>query len=237
MSDRRAAVGFDPDHFTHQAAGGEPLPPTEAFRRAYETNLWGGGESPSGPGSSLRQTAQLQTVLPAACHRLGIRTLLDLPCGDGNWMAAVALPGIRYIGADLLPEIVARAAARRPDREFLVLDLTTSPLPSADLLLCRDCLVHLSFQDIALALVNMRRAGISYLLATTFPEEATNRDVTTGDWRPLNLEQPPLGFPPPLETLREGCTEQGGIFADKSLGLWRVEELPRSTVSYREASP
>lgn len=226
MTDRRAAVGFDPDHFAHQAAEGQPFSPTEAFRYAYRTNLWGSAESPSGPGSSLEQTAHLQQALPDLCRRLGIRTLLDLPCGDGHWMAAMPLRGIHYIGADLLPEVVARAAARSPDRQFLQLDLTASPLPPADLLLCRDCLVHLSFRDIERAIANLRRTGIAYLLATTFPDESTNRDVITGDWRPLNLEQRPFGFPPPLELLREGCTEQDGVFADKSLGLWRVADLP-----------
>ena len=225
--ERRAAVVYA-YHFAQQAAQGNSLSPTEAFRYAYRTNLWGSPESLSGPGSSLDQTAQLQQALPGLFRRLGVRTLLDLPCGDGHWMAGIALPGIHYIGADLLPEIVARAAARSPEREFLELDLTTNPLPPADVLLCRDCLVHLSFSDIERAIANVRRSGITYLLATTFPDEATNRDAITGDWRPLNFEQPPFGFPCPLEVLREGCTEQGGLFADKSLALWRVGDLPPS---------
>jgi hypothetical protein len=107
-----------------------------------------------------------------------------------------------------------------------VLDLTSSPLPPADLLLCRDCLVHLSLTDARRALANIRRSDITYLLTTTFPAEPTNVDVVTGDWRPLNLQRPPFGFPEPLELLVEGCTEQQGLFADKSLGLWRVADLP-----------
>jgi SAM-dependent methyltransferase len=227
-NDRRTAVAYA-DHFVRQAAKGQHLSPTEAFRYAYRTNLWGGSESPSGPGSSLDQTVQLQQTLPELFRRLGVRTLLDLPCGDGHWMAAIALPGIRYVGADLLPEVVARAAAQSSGREFLELDLTTGPLPSADLLLCRDFLVHLSFSDIERAIANIRRSGITYLLATDFPDEPTNRDAITGDWRPLNFEQPPFGFPRPIEVLREGCTEQEGLFADKSLALWRVADLPRSS--------
>jgi SAM-dependent methyltransferase len=226
MSDRRSAVHFDPDHFSRQVAEGRAFSPAGAFRHAYRTNLWGGTESPSGPGSSHDQTARLKHALPDLLHQLGSRTLLDLPCGDGHWMASIALPGIRYIGADLLPELVSRAAAGSPGREFQQLDLTTSPLPPADLLLCRDCLVHLSFEDIGRALGNIRRSGIPYLLATTFPDEPENRDVITGDWRPLNLQRPPFHFPVPVVLLREGCTEQGGLFADKSLGLWRVADLP-----------
>ena len=226
MPERRAAVDFDPEHFGKRAAAGERLPPEAAFRHAYEANLWGGTDSPSGPGSSLDQTATLRAALPDLVARLGLRSLLDLPCGDGHWMARVELPGIRYMGGDLLPEVVARAAARRPDREFQTLDLLHGPLPAADLLLCRDCLVHLSFDHLAQALDTIRRSGIPLLLATTFPAEPANLDIVTGDWRPLNLERAPFNFPPPVELLREDCTEQGGLFRDKSLGLWRVEALP-----------
>jgi hypothetical protein len=226
LTDRRRKVPFNPEHFAEAAARGATHSPREAFRHAYEANLWSGPESVSGPGSSREQTAGIAHALPALCARLGIRTLLDLPCGDGHWMSGIELPGVRYIGADLLPEVIARAAARRPDREFLERDLTTDALPAADLLLCRDCLVHLAFADIARALANLRRSSICYLLTTTFPDEPANRDIITGDWRPLNLERPPFSFPPPLELLCEGCTEGDGSFADKSLGLWRLTELP-----------
>jgi SAM-dependent methyltransferase len=228
MTDRRHAVDFDAEYFARQAALGKYHSAVDAFRHAYRANLWGGDESPSGPGSALDQTAGLARALPDLCRRLSVGTLLDLPCGDGHWMSGIALPGVRYLGADLLPEVVARAAARSPDREFLVLDLTASPLPRADLLLCRDCMVHLSFADNTRALANLRRSGVTWLLATTFPDEPANRDIVTGDWRPLNLERAPFGFPPPRELLREGCTEQGGTFADKSLGLWRADDLGRS---------
>lgn len=211
------------------------MPPAEAFRRAWSSNLWGGTESGSGPGSSLDQTARLREAVPALLERHGVRTLLDLPCGDGHWMSATQLPDIRYVGADLLPEVVARAAARSPEREFLVLDLTVGELPAADLLLCRDCLVHLAFADIARAFATIRRSGIAWLLTTTFIDEAANRDVVTGDWRPLNLELPPFGLPRPVELMVEGCTEQDGLFADKSLGLWRVADLPAGFPTFADA--
>lgn len=43
----------------------------------------------------------------------------------------------------------------------------------------------------------------------------------------INLERAPFGFPPPLELVNEGCTEGDGRFADKSLALWRIAELPK----------
>lgn len=147
-------------------------------------------------------------------------------------MAGVDLHGVRYTGGDIVPEIIAEATRRHgtPGRRFLVLDLTRSPLPAADLLLCRDCLVHLSYADIAKAVANIRSSEIEYLLTTTFTKESRFTDIVTGDWRPIDLEAPPFSFPPPLELLDERCTEQNGAFADKALGLWRVRDLPRLAV-------
>lgn len=228
MNDRRNAVSFDPAHFAALAARGERLSAVEAFRLAYRGNLWSGPESRSGPGSSLDQTALLRQQIPELCQRLGVATLLDLPCGDLHWMSQTRLSGVNYIGADLLPEVVARNTELHgtDGRRFMVLDLTSSPLPEADLLLCRDCLVHLSFDDSRRAFINIRKAPITWLLATTFPAQAANVDIITGDWRPLNLQLPPMTLPPPVEVLLEGCSEQNGLFADKSLGLWRVDSLP-----------
>jgi hypothetical protein len=228
MPDRRDAVPFDPDYFARRAAAGDAVAPVDAFRHAYATNFWAGPESRSGPGSSLDQTAVVRAVVPELCRSLSVGTLLDLPCGDHRWMAQVALDDVQYIGGDLLPELIDADTAQfgTTRRRFAVLDLTTSPLPAADLVLCRDCLVHLSFADIARAVANLQRAGITWLLTTTFPQQASNIDIRTGDWRPLNFEAAPFHWPAPDLVVNEQCTEGNGVFADKSLALWRVASLP-----------
>lgn len=228
LTDRRQLVAFDPDFFAKRAHAAEPADPLTAFRLAYHENLWRGAETPSGAGSSVAQTAAIAGALPGLCRRYGVGSLLDVPCGSFSWMAGVDLRGVRYTGGDLVPEIVAEAMRRHgaPERQFVVLDLTRSPLPAADLLLCRDCLVHLSYADIARAVANIRASEIEYLLTTTFTAEPAFTDIVTGDWRPINLEAPPFSFPRPLELLDERCTEQNGAFADKALGLWRVGDLP-----------
>jgi hypothetical protein len=95
-----------------------------------------------------------------------------------------------------------------------------------DLVLCRDCLVHLSFANIHHAIANLKRSGTCWLLTTTFPDASANRDIDDGDWRVLNLQYAPFLFPAPLAVINEGCTEAGGDYADKSLALWRVGDLP-----------
>lgn len=227
MTSRRDRVQFDSHYYEKMARSGVDSEPQHVFRDIYRRHHWSGSESSSGAGASLDQTRELRRSLPALLRELGVETILDLPCGDFAWMRGLELPVDRYIGADLLPEVVEPLAAAFDDdhREFRVLDLTRDRLPPADLLFCRDCLVHLSYADIRRALGNAAGSGIPYILTTTFPRCEANEDIVTGDWRVIDLECAPFHLPVPMRMLAEGCTEGGGVFADKSLGLWRTEDL------------
>jgi SAM-dependent methyltransferase len=200
--------------------------PREVFREIYETNGWSGQESISGLGSGLDNTRVLRVALPELFRRLGIRSVLDAPCGDFRWMGQVDLRGIDYIGLDIVPDVIAENQARHPGRRFVVGDIITGKLPAVDLVFCRDCLVHLSYDQIFSALANIAASGARYLLTTTFVERNRNADIATGDWRPINLCIPPFELPPPLQVVVEGCTENRGIYRDKALGLWDVASLP-----------
>jgi len=202
----------------------------ERFARMHETNLWAGTESRSGVGSGMAATARLRAELPGLLRKLGVRRLLDVPCGDFHWMSRVDLAGIDYVGGDIVEAIVAENQARygRDGRRFVHVDLTAGPLPGADAVLCRDCLVHLSFANIERALRVIQESGARYLIATTFLERQHNADVADGDWRPLNLERAPFNLPSPIAAVVEGCDEEGGAYADKALAVWRVAELPTS---------
>ncbi|MBR1172134.1 class I SAM-dependent methyltransferase [Bradyrhizobium sp. DASA03005] len=201
------------------------------FERIERTNLWGAAGSVSGLGSEDLATAAIQDALPPLLQRLGVRSLLDAPCGDAGWIGRVKLD-LDYIGIDIVPSLIATNNRRVTDGEFagrfLVADITRDALPRADLILCRDCLVHLSFQNIARATARFRESGAQYLLVTTFPEWDDNHDCEDGDWRALNLEKAPFGWPAPHALIDERCEEGGGGWRDKSLGLWRLQELPDS---------
>ncbi|WP_238010231.1 class I SAM-dependent methyltransferase [Dactylosporangium sp. AC04546] len=200
----------------------------DIFQFIYDRNVWGSAESASGGGSELTQTRVLRVALPELFRRLGVTTLLDAPCGDFRWMQHIELGGIRYVGLDVVPKMIEANQARfgSPLRRFVAGDVVCEPLPDADVMLCRDCLVHLSYQQVFEALANIARSRIRYLLATTFVERAENHDIVTGDWRPLNLCAPPFNLPQPEQVIVEGCTENGGVFADKALGLWPTSALP-----------
>jgi hypothetical protein len=196
------------------------------FDYIFDTNLWGDDHSRSGVGSTLPETEAFRREIPLLLRDLGARSLLDVPCGDFGWLSLTEL-GVDYIGADIVEALVAQNTSRyaSEQRRFVRLDLTADPLPQADVVLCRDCLVHLSYANIRRALDNVKRSGAKYLLVTSFPEAKSNRDIEDGDWRLLNFQLAPFCFPAPTRTIIENCIEAGGAYRDKSLCLWPVADL------------
>jgi hypothetical protein len=198
------------------------------FERIEQTNLWGAATSVSGLGSEDPATAAIREALPALLQRLGARSLLDAPCGDAGWIGRMKLD-LDYTGIDIVPSLIAanrqRVAGGELSGRFLVADITRDALPRADVVLCRDCLVHLSFGNIARAVANFRASGAHFLLVTTFPEWDDNRDCEDGDWRALNMEKAPFDWSAPRALVNERCEEGGGGWRDKSLGLWALEQL------------
>ncbi len=201
------------------------------FERIERTNLWGAATSVSGLGSEDPAAAAIREALPALLQQLGARSLLDAPCGDAGWIGRIGLD-VDYTGIDIVPSLIEangeRAARGELAGRFRVADITRDALPPADMILCRDCLVHLSFQNIARAVTRFRDSGARFLLVTTFPEWDGNRDCEDGDWRALNMEKAPFNWPAPHALINERCEEGSGGWRDKSLGLWRLDELPHS---------
>ncbi len=204
------------------------MPMPSVFFEIYEKQVWGSQESVSGVGSELRHTAAIRQQLPILVRELNARSLLDAACGDFNWMKEVELDTDRYVGIDIVPELIAKNKERfgRGSREFQSRDITKDKLPRVDLILCRDCLIHLSFERALAALRNFKRSGSRYLLTTTYPAVEQNRDAFTGAWHPLNLELAPFSFPKPIKTLSESRERGDGTMTGKSLGLWKLDDLP-----------
>jgi SAM-dependent methyltransferase len=198
----------------------------EVFGDIYHSNFWANSDSRSGAGSDLVQTEVIRRKLPTLIKELGVKTMLDIPCGDWHWMKEADLK-TDYIGADIVPEMVSRnKELYSNDRcQFMVLNLIKDDLPKVDMIFSRDVLVHLSFEDIFSALHNIQSSGSSYLLTTTFTGRDSNIDIKTGDWRTLNLQLTPFNFPEPVKIINEGCTQFNGDYSDKSLGLWKIQDL------------
>jgi len=201
--------------------------PEQVFTQIYRENKWEDKDSVSGPGSNLRQTQVVRRILPLLIEELNCKSLLDVPCGDFFWMKMVEMD-IEYIGGDIVSDLTnnnqKKYGSRSKNRRFIPLDIIRDKLPKADLVLCRDCLVHLSYSDIFRALKNIKDSGCTYLLTTTSVEKDRNEDIPTGIWRPVNLQLPPFNLPTPMKLIDEEYPTDNR--RDKNLGLWKTVDIP-----------
>jgi Methyltransferase domain len=215
---RREARGLDNGHLR----GGDRR---QVFSRVYELGVWLNGKSEgalSGLGSELQATESLRQQLPLTLRELGADSLLDVGCGDFTWMRSVDLGGVRYIGVDIVESLLAENARSfgSDGRQFVCLDAVTDSLPRADAVLCREILFHLSFDDGLQLVRNIKASGATHLLATTDSITSFNADITTGDYRVLNLEKRPYKFPRPATWLPDDAVMPG-----RRIGAWLVSDL------------
>jgi len=208
----------------------------EVFSQIWRENRWGSQESRSGAGSELAATRAIREALPRIVQTRGIRVLLDAPCGDFHWMQHVDLGRCRYIGVDIVSAMVdeLQRTFGREDRTFLHGNIIEGPLPAADLVLCRDCLFHLTDDQIFAALRQFRATGACWLLTTTYLDVEANRPGITGGYRDINLMRPPFSFDPPLEVIEEGrMAGSTTIGARRGIALCPMTSVP----SAPEANP
>jgi hypothetical protein len=58
----------------------------EIFTDIYKKNDWKNDESVSGNGSTLDATEGVRRELPRLFAKFHVKSLLDIPCGDCNWI-------------------------------------------------------------------------------------------------------------------------------------------------------
>ena len=198
---------------------------SDRFSDIYRKGVWRtrNTESLSGTGSATSATKSLRAGLAQVVTRKSIASILDVGCGDYNWMSSVAL-AIPYIGVDLVPEVIANDNRRFGDdkRTFLCLNACADELPATDAALAREVLFHLSFADGLALLRNVRRSTRRFLLATTDPSTRINSDIVSGGWREINLSRPPYSLGEPLIFIPDG----EGDNSKRVLGVWQIDTLP-----------
>jgi SAM-dependent methyltransferase len=191
----------------------------ERFTEIYENNLWCSPESVSGGGSEMQNTKVIRRELPELIQKFGIKSILDIPCGDWNWMKDVDLCGASYIGADIVEPLIELNKAKYTNIDFRVLDLINDTLPKVDLVFTRDCLGHLSNENVHKAIENIKRSGSKYLLATSFTKWKVNPDIEDGGWKCINLMIPPFQLNP-IYLINEDCQEGYPHYNDKCMILF-----------------
>lgn len=178
----------------------------------------------------MRATVAIRGRLPGILQTLGVKSILDAPCGDLHWISRTDLQGIDYTGADISAEQIEANRRQFLTRHFQQLDLVTDTLPKADAVICRDCLVHMPTEAIKRAIANIIDSGARYFVSTTFPGRQ-NVEIKPGTWeeawRPIDLQAEPFNLPAPIETINERCRYANGEFSDKTLAVWSLDDIAR----------
>ncbi|KAJ5719692.1 hypothetical protein N7493_007270 [Penicillium malachiteum] len=211
-----------------------PGTPTVPFRdtQLHDTGIFQRGwpdqanDTVCGWGSSEQHTRQVRKMLTEILDDYNVKTLSDAGCGDLAWISMIDIGDIDYVGYDLY-ERATWPELREGGVKLDVLDITTQDTRAADLLICRDVLIHLP-NDMVLYTLDRFRRSASLLLATSY----------TGDLNPyggefsnlkrmeepslrhakLDLSLPPFNLGQPLIKISED-------FPGKYLGLWNLSRL------------
>jgi SAM-dependent methyltransferase len=170
-------------------------------------------ESASGPGSSLAAAASTIRMLRRVLAEREIRSILDLGCGDWNWMRTLGLPhlnqgkDVRYLGWEANADLVAALESdfgQTGRIEFQLQDITTAAFPPADLIIARDVLFHLPIH-LGRCVIDKIRSSCRFLLSTSFLNEPQNSDIQSylpiENWGfyPINLNVSPYDLGSSLE--------------------------------------
>ena len=142
----------------------------EIFQDVYTNWRFGGWpESKSGGGSTMEETEIIRQQIKQIIKDKEIKSVIDAPCGDFNWMKDIVYSFESYTGCDIVPEIIAdNQKYANSIIKFQELDLTQGEIPEADLLITRDVIGHLTLEDGKKVIANILKSKCKYLLTTTW---------------------------------------------------------------------
>ena len=100
------------------------------------------------------------------------------------------------------------------------LGVITDEIPKADMVFCRDILVHMSSTNIKRFLKSCIDSGCKYLMATTFPEVENMELGGQLGWRRINFDKEPYGF-----NSIEIISEKHDMNPEKCMAIYSFEDI------------
>ncbi|TLP82726.1 class I SAM-dependent methyltransferase [Maribacter sp. ACAM166] len=185
----------------------KPWPTRNAMEQVYAMKLWGGdgfdfysGEGSYNPEIVNPYVAVLTLFLKSFKSPL---VVCDLGCGDFNVGKELVKYSKKYIAIDIVADLIAynKVKFKEENLEFHCLNIAEDDLPSADCVLVRQVLQHLSNAEIQ-RIVNKLRAFEYVILTEHLPEGdfTPNKDIISGQGTRLkkisgvNLLAPPFNL-------------------------------------------
>lgn len=214
----------------------------EVFTNIYENHGFGSLESRSGPGSTLEETKKLRDKIKTLIKEKNIKSVVDIPCGDFNWMKEIVFNFESYIGGDIVEKAIEENNEKYSNSriKFINFDILKDNIPKGDLVIVRDIIGHFPLNDGIEIINNILKSECKYLLSTTWAKklgdtwlpcsendvDRENEGVDYGRFYPVNLMAEPFNFPHADEYLEEDVVvdnfENGNR---KVLALWDLDKI------------
>ncbi|WP_299120601.1 class I SAM-dependent methyltransferase [uncultured Tenacibaculum sp.] len=185
----------------------KPWPTKDAMIQVYEKNLWGGNASEfySGDGShDVNIVKPYIEVVTSFLNSLKNGLIVcDLGCGDFNIGKQLVKQTKKYIAIDIVPNLIAynKEQFKEENLEFRCLDIAKEELPTADCLIIRQVLQHLSNAEVQRIVAKL--SAFKYIILTEHlpgGDFEPNKDIISGQGirlkkkSGLNLLAPPFNF-------------------------------------------
>ncbi len=165
----------------------KPWPTKAAMQQVYANKLWGhnytnfySGEGSHNPELVAPYIHAVSGFLASFSEPL---VVCDLGCGDFNIGKQLVSYTKKYIAIDIVPELIEynTKTFKQDHLEFQCMDIALDDLPSADCIILRQVLQHLSNQEIK-QIVNKLSAYKYIILTEHLPEGdfVPNRDIISG---------------------------------------------------------
>ena len=185
----------------------KPWPTKKAMNQVYEMNLWGNnntdfysGEGSHNPEIVIPYIKKVTTFL--ASFKTPI-VVCDLGCGDFNIGNQLFPFTKKYIAIDIVPQLIThnKEKFKNDKLEFKCLDIAVDKIPTADCIILRQVLQHLSNDEILNIIKKL--SSFKYLILTEhlpYGEFTPNKDIISGQGIRLkkqsgvNLLKPPFNL-------------------------------------------
>ena len=182
------------------------------FNSIYNSNHWrdynkpGENESVSGLGSDLKKNSKLIHDIKNFISEFRIKKIIDLGCGDFNWMKFIVLNNeniTNYLGLDIVNNIIVSNNEKYNNNEisFETKDVLFEDLPNSyDLIIIRDLFIHLKDDEILKVISKIKRSSIKFLAVTSYPSTEVNINTNRfGHHRYINMKLDPFYLDGPFK--------------------------------------
>lgn len=165
----------------------KPWPTKKAMTQIYDMNLWGGEHHDfySGEGSHNPEIVEpyVNVVISFLKSFETPISICDLGCGDFNIGKKIVQYTKKYVAVDIVENLILRNKTRFKidNLEFQCLDIATDELPSADCVIIRQVLQHLS--NVEVQNVLQKFTNYKYVILTEHIPDGTfipNKDIISG---------------------------------------------------------